>query len=233
MMTKADLISKLLETTIRFTADGHIIVISQFEDDDPIIRIDGEQATPEDIHQYNHFVIPSSNNSAYGVMEVDFAGEYEFTDDDILNDITPKNVGSIVTINGVVDTASTPEPVIDRAVFECKGCMRLHEVKQTLEELHQPAVCTECGGKKFKLLPNDSSFIERQMIMLSVDELPYLLPVELTGSRTNYFYPTDTIIPNPGQNRIFRGVLMVDFKGKQNTYYLKYAEDITDWYGRT
>ena len=226
MVVKEDVINKLIETTLKFSADGHLVIISQ-SSEGPIIRIDGETATPEDLQQYNHFVVPSSDSTYYGVTEMDFPGSYTVTDDDIINDITPENVGNIVTIEGRVDVACLPEPVIDTGVFECKSCMRLHDVKQTSEEIRQPAVCTECGGRIFKLLANDSKFTESQQITVRVDTIPYPIAVILTGSRCDYNrYNVDDKVT-------FRGVLMVDFKGKLNAYYLKYAEDITSWYGRT
>jgi len=226
MVVKKDVINKLLESTLKFSADGHLITINQ-STEDPIIKIDGETATPEDLQQYNHFVVPSVDSNYYGVTEMDFTGRYNVTDDDSINDITPEHVGDIVTIEGSVDVARLPEPVIDTGLFECKSCMRLHEVKQNSEDIRQPAVCTECGGRTFKLLTNESKFTESQRITVRIDTIPYPIAVMLTGSRCDYNrYDT-------GDKVIFRGVLMVDFKGKLNEYYLKYAEDITSWYGRT
>jgi len=80
-------------------------------------------------------------------------------------------VGSLVVLDDVVIVdVDKPEPVIDVATFECKGCLCLHEVEQSsINNLFEPSLCGECGGRSFRLLQNESKFKERQVITVGVE----------------------------------------------------------------
>lgn len=224
MIDKEELINKLLEKTVRFTADGHEVVVSQFEDE-PVIRIDGNKSTKEDILQYNHIVVPRTLDSTFGIMDIDLKGDYDYTDSPI-NEITPQNVGKIITITGTIFDATVPEPVIETAVLECNSCLRLHEVAQESKKLTQLKACTECGGKSFKLLPHESEYTQKQEVQVISSNIHGAIRVILKGDRCSY----DKYLNRKNSPVVFRGVLLVDLTGDKNTYYVDYADDIYDWY---
>ena len=226
MIDKEELINKLLEKTVRFTADGHEVVVSQFENDEPVIRIDGNKSTKEDILQYNHIVVPGTLDSVFGVMEIDLKGDYDYTESPI-NEITPQNVGKTITITGTIFKATVPEPIIETAVLECRSCMRLHEVTQKTKEIREPTTCAECGGKSFKLLPHYSKYTQKQEVQVSNPHFNAPITVLLKGNRCSY----DKYCGREKESIVaFRGVLLVDLNKKCNTYYVDCADDILDWY---
>ncbi|MCQ2972948.1 MAG: minichromosome maintenance protein MCM [archaeon] len=74
-----------------------------------------------------------------------------------------KYIGTFVAADGIVRKTDEIRPRIETAVFECRGCMRLHEVEQTSNNrILEPSLCSECGGRFFRLLQEDSRYIDTQ-----------------------------------------------------------------------
>ncbi len=74
-----------------------------------------------------------------------------------------KYIGSFVSADGIVRKTDEIRPRIETAVFECRGCMRLHEVEQTSDRtILEPSLCSECGGRSFRLLQEESHYIDTQ-----------------------------------------------------------------------
>ena len=74
-----------------------------------------------------------------------------------------KYIGTFVAADGIVRKTDEIRPRIETAVFECRGCMRLHEVEQTSNNrILEPSLCSECGGRSFRLLQEDSRYIDTQ-----------------------------------------------------------------------
>ena len=226
MIKKEEIINKLLENNVVFAADGHEVTITQSNNQPPLIKIDNEISTKEDILQYNHIVVPATKGAFFGLTEMDFEEDNHDCKAKI-NEIKPENVGKIITVTGTLANTTIPEPIIDTAIYECRSCMRLHEVAQKTKKLIQPAVCTECGGRKFKLLPTESKYTEIQDIEIMNSYIPDRIKVFLKGSRCSY---DKYCASKPNRSVAFRGVLMVDLNEYYNQYYVDYAEDITEWY---
>ena len=74
-----------------------------------------------------------------------------------------KYIGTFVAAEGIVRKTDEIRPRIETAVFECRGCMRLHEVEQTSDRtILEPSLCGECGGRSFRLLQEESHYIDTQ-----------------------------------------------------------------------
>lgn len=74
-----------------------------------------------------------------------------------------KYIGTFVSADGIVRKTDEIRPRIETAVFECRGCMRLHEVEQTSSNtIIEPSLCSECGGRSFRLLQEESKYIDTQ-----------------------------------------------------------------------
>jgi len=74
-----------------------------------------------------------------------------------------KYIGNFVSVEGIVRKTDEIRPRIETGVFECRGCMRLHEVEQTNSNtVIEPSLCTECGGRSFRLLQEESKYIDTQ-----------------------------------------------------------------------
>lgn len=73
-----------------------------------------------------------------------------------------KYIGSFVSADGIVRKTDEIRPRIEMAAFECRGCFRRHEVEQTSDSrIIEPSLC-ECGGRSFRLLQEESKYIDTQ-----------------------------------------------------------------------
>ena len=80
-----------------------------------------------------------------------------------LKHLLSKYIGKFVSVEGIVRKTDEIRPRIETGVFECRGCMRLHEVEQTnTNTIVEPSLCTECGGRSFRLLQEESRYIDTQ-----------------------------------------------------------------------
>ncbi len=77
-----------------------------------------------------------------------------------------KYIGKFVAVDGIVRKTDEIRPRIVNAQFECRSCMRLQEVPQTSNMISEPALCQECGGRSFRLLQEESEFIDTQTTKL-------------------------------------------------------------------
>ena len=80
-----------------------------------------------------------------------------------LSDLLSKYIGNFVSADGIVRKTDEIRPRIETGVFECRGCMRITEVEQTSgNHIMEPSLCSECGGRSFRLLQEDSKYIDTQ-----------------------------------------------------------------------
>ena len=80
-----------------------------------------------------------------------------------LKTLLSKYIGTFVAADGIVRKTDEIRPRIETGVFECRGCMRLHEVEQTSSNtIIEPSLCSECGGRSFRLLQEESKYIDTQ-----------------------------------------------------------------------
>jgi replicative DNA helicase Mcm len=73
-----------------------------------------------------------------------------------------KYIGKFVAVDGIVRKTDEIRPRIVNALFECRSCMRLHEVPQPTTLISEPALCQDCGGRSFRLLQEESEFMDTQ-----------------------------------------------------------------------
>ena len=80
-----------------------------------------------------------------------------------LSDLLSKYIGNFVSADGIVRKTDEIRPRIETGVFECRGCMRIHEVEQSSgNHIMEPSLCSECGGRSFRLLQEESKYIDTQ-----------------------------------------------------------------------
>ena len=80
-----------------------------------------------------------------------------------LKTLLSKYIGTFVAADGIVRKTDEIRPRIETGVFECRGCMRLHEVEQTSSNtIIEPSLCSECGGRSFRLIQEESKYIDTQ-----------------------------------------------------------------------
>ena len=72
-------------------------------------------------------------------------------------------IGKFVSADGIVRKTDEIRPRIEIGVFECRGCMLVHEVQQgSGNSIIEPSLCTGCGGRSFRLLQEDSKYVDTQ-----------------------------------------------------------------------
>lgn len=80
-----------------------------------------------------------------------------------LSDLLSAYIGSFVSADGIVRKTDEIRPRIETGKFECRGCMRITEVEQTSgNHIMEPSLCSECGGRSFRLLQEESKYIDTQ-----------------------------------------------------------------------
>ena len=127
-------------------------------------------------------------------------------------------VGDLIVLDEVnIEQVTEPKPVIDKAVFECRDCMRLHTVKQTHDEtVLEPSLCYECGGRSFRLLQEESYYIDTQTLWVSdINLSKRTLPVVL------YYDECSWDDYNIGDTLRITGILLTHNSKDGFKYYVK------------
>ncbi|MEN4006644.1 MAG: LAGLIDADG family homing endonuclease [Methanobacteriaceae archaeon] len=117
-----------------------------------------------------------------------------------LKDLKSKYIGKFVAVDGIIRKTSEIHPRIVSAMFECRSCMRLHEVPQKSNMVSEPALCNDCGGRSFRLLQEESGFLDTQTTRLqeplenlSGGEQPRQINVVLEDDLVDTITPGDII----------------------------------------
>ncbi|MCK9152294.1 minichromosome maintenance protein MCM [Methanobacterium alcaliphilum] len=140
-----------------------------------------------------------------------------------------KFIGKFISVDGIVRKTDEIRPRIVTAVFECRGCMRLHEVKQSSNMISEPSLCADCGGRSFRLLQEESEFLDTQAVKvqeplenLSGGEQPRQISVVLEDDLVDTLTPGD-IVRITGTLRTVRDEKTRRFK---NFIYGNYTEHL-------
>ncbi|BAB60203.1 DNA replication initiator [Thermoplasma volcanium GSS1] len=92
-----------------------------------------------------------------------------------IRDIRSANIGTLISVSGIVRKNTEVFPKLKNAAFECSNCHELNYVEQNESRLTEPLYCANCGQSKvkdkisFKLRPNLSEFIDVQKIEIQED----------------------------------------------------------------
>ncbi len=77
-----------------------------------------------------------------------------------------KFIGKFISVDGIVRKTDEIRPRIVTATFECRGCLRQHEVAQSSNMITEPSLCSDCGGRSFRLLQEESEFLDTQTVKI-------------------------------------------------------------------
>lgn len=140
-----------------------------------------------------------------------------------------KYIGKFVAVDGIIRKTDEIRPRIINATFECRSCMRLHEIPQRTSLINEPAICQECGGRSFRLLQEESEFMDTQstkvqepLETLSGGEQPRQIIVTLEDDLVDTLAPGD-IVRITGQLKTVRDEKTKRF---QNYIYGNYIEHL-------
>lgn len=108
-----------------------------------------------------------------------------------LDSVSSRYVNTFISVDAVIEKINNPEPKIITGVFECRGCMRLHEVEEDDSfKIKEPTLCSECGTRSFRLLEDESQYIDSQALMLGMsfgdNKTPRKLKVIVEDDLTSY-----------------------------------------------
>ncbi|WP_405285993.1 hypothetical protein [Methanobrevibacter sp.] len=78
-------------------------------------------------------------------------------------------MGKFVSIDGIIKKVEEPYMRLGTALFECPACYKLYEVEQNNNNLIEPSLCIECGGRSFRLLYDESKYIDVQKLIIGMD----------------------------------------------------------------
>jgi replicative DNA helicase Mcm len=131
---------------------------------------------------------------------------------EMLKNIDTKNIGERISTVAMLKNITPIKARMNRAKFECRSCMRLYDLPQRSETITEPAMCQECGGRSFRLLPAQSEFINYRILKL---EEPLELRQYGTTREFRAFIEGD--IAGPNQN--FKPGDVVDIVGNFDVVY--------------
>ena len=87
-----------------------------------------------------------------------------------LKEILANKLGQLISTKGIIKGIGEIKPVIETAAFECKGCMRIYYVPQSLKpgsKLITPGLCNNCGKNKgFRLIEDENVIIDARDIII-------------------------------------------------------------------
>ena len=103
-------------------------------------------------------------------------------------DINSEMIQQRIEFDAKIKKINKPQPRISLAVFECRSCMRIHEVEQNtlISKTYEPSVCAECGGRSFKILREECEYTDIQFLTVGSDLTKKLLKIALHGENESY-----------------------------------------------
>jgi len=103
-----------------------------------------------------------------------------------LEEIGSQHVGKTIETTATITHVEKPKTIVKTAIFECRGCMRIYEVEQKTEIIHEPNVCIECGSRTYKFLTDESEYGDIQYLTISTEKTSKSLKVILKDKETSY-----------------------------------------------
>jgi len=95
-----------------------------------------------------------------------------------LSDISSKHIGELIKFDANIKKIYDVHPMLDEAIFECQGCMRITALHQNSQsKIIEPLMCPECGGRSFRLCREESSYQDSQRIDIGLSNTNQELPL--------------------------------------------------------
>lgn len=84
-----------------------------------------------------------------------------------LHELNSTHNGELISTKALIKNITEPKPALKKAVYECRSCMRLIPVEVNEGSIvTPPAICTECGGKQFRLDDTLSEYRDYRYVKL-------------------------------------------------------------------
>ena len=83
-----------------------------------------------------------------------------------LHELNSTHNGELISTKALIKNIAEPRPALKKAVYECRGCMRLIPIEVKDGIATPPALCSECGGKSFRLDDDLSEYRDYRYVKL-------------------------------------------------------------------
>lgn len=119
-----------------------------------------------------------------------------------IKDLLSHKLGKFIKTTGVIKGVYKVTSILKTGVFECRGCMKQHEVEQPNgHQIIEPAICGgDCGSRSFRLLKDESEYINSKNILIEE-------PIEELGNNTN---PRNLIVNFKGDGEFLNKINVGD-----------------------
>lgn len=146
-----------------------------------------------------------------------------------LAELRSDKIGTYVVTQAFLKKINKMHPSIEIGVFECRGCLRLHEVEQPVgNNIIEPSMCGECGGRSFRLLQEDCKNIDLQNIIVGHPDTSRELIIVLEDDLCSYDdYSFNQFKEIGGILKLFKDEKTGNFK---EYLYVNHIKDIEDFY---
>ncbi len=142
-----------------------------------------------------------------------------------IKELKSKQINRMIAFEGTVKKITEVKPKITQGVFECVHCGKIHKVKQNYRnnKVVEPNKCRSCDRKSFKLLEDESNFIDTQKIAFQE-------PLEKTSGKeqakpiSGWVEDDLTNTINPGDKVDVYGVLRIQQSKDKGSIYNKYID---------
>ena len=121
-----------------------------------------------DFNNYNKIISDvekeiNKNNTAKNWISVKIV---DFPPNAQLHDLDSSFVGDMISTKAMIKNITESYPSLKKAVYECRGCMRLHEIEIKDDIVVEPSLCPECGGRSFRLNQELSDYRDYKHVKL-------------------------------------------------------------------
>jgi replicative DNA helicase Mcm len=118
-----------------------------------------------------------------------------------LREINADLIDKLVSVSGMVVRSSEVKPLAKKVSYRCTSCAELFDSQLKGLILKKPMKCPKCGEREFDMDPENSIFIDFQMVRLQelpedlpAGQLPHYVEVTVMGDLVDQCRPGDRII---------------------------------------
>ncbi|AIF84777.1 replicative DNA helicase Mcm [Candidatus Nitrososphaera evergladensis SR1] len=118
-----------------------------------------------------------------------------------LRDINADLIDKLVSVSGMVVRSSEVKPLAKKVAYKCTNCNAVTEATLKGLVLKKPSKCIACGEKELDMDPENSIFIDFQMVRLQelpedlpAGQLPHYVEVTVMGDLVDQCRPGDRIM---------------------------------------
>ena len=141
----------------------------------------------------------------------------------LVRELRAKNVGGMMSLEGLVNKITDIFPKIEIGRFYCNKCNESHDEPQATRFLQQPPFCNNCKRREFRFVPEESKLTDIQK--LEIQEPLEMLKGGAEARRIEIWVEDDlTDAVYAGDRVVVTGIMRLLPPKKGGSVYLKYIE---------